>query len=120
MQVQVPQNCQEAQVPQIQSGARDCGVRGEAASGQASQATSVAKLDKPPATLTPRAPTAPTNNDSLPAVTGDLQDNSSGVMVKIQHTQTGQRRQIPRDEVLYHSHTSVLLPSAPPFSFLSP
>jgi predicted RNA-binding Zn-ribbon protein involved in translation (DUF1610 family) len=51
-------------------------VRREAASGKASQATPAAMADKPPATPTPHAPTAPSNNISLPAVTGDLQDNS--------------------------------------------
>ena len=53
-------------------------VRGgkEAASGQASEATPAAKLDKPPALLTdptPPAPTDPSNSEALPVVTGDSQ-----------------------------------------------
>jgi predicted RNA-binding Zn-ribbon protein involved in translation (DUF1610 family) len=43
----------------------------EAASGQASQATPAAELDRPPAPPTSNAPTAPSNNAAIPAVTGD-------------------------------------------------
>ena len=69
----------------------------EEASRHASQATPVAKLDKPPTIITSHAPISPPNIDSPPAVTGDLQDNSS--MVPIMHLQTGQKLQIPREEV---------------------
>jgi predicted RNA-binding Zn-ribbon protein involved in translation (DUF1610 family) len=68
----------------------------EAASGKASQATPAAKMDKPPAIITPHAPIAPSNNKSLPAVTGDLQDNSGGIPIK--HIHTGQQIRIPRKE----------------------
>jgi hypothetical protein len=51
-------------------------MREEAASRQASQAIPAAELDKPPATPTHPAPTDPSHITSLPAVTGDLQDNS--------------------------------------------
>jgi predicted RNA-binding Zn-ribbon protein involved in translation (DUF1610 family) len=69
----------------------------EAASGQASQATSAAKPDKPPATLTPHAPTAPPNINSPPAVTGDSQDSSQRHII-IFSVRTGLRRRILREE----------------------
>ncbi|KAN0111300.1 hypothetical protein V8E52_008675, partial [Russula decolorans] len=69
----------------------------EAARGQASQATSVAKLDKPPATLTPHAPTAPPNIISPPAVTGDSQDSSQRHIMVVS-IRTGLRRGILREE----------------------
>ena len=58
-------------------------MKEEAASGQASQATSTAKVDKPPAILTPHAPITrrrealdepanPSNSDATPSVTGAL------------------------------------------------
>jgi predicted RNA-binding Zn-ribbon protein involved in translation (DUF1610 family) len=72
-------------------------VEREAASRQASQATSAAKPDKPPATLTPHAPTAPPNINSPPAVTGDSQDSSQR-HIMIVSIKTGLRRGIPREE----------------------
>jgi predicted RNA-binding Zn-ribbon protein involved in translation (DUF1610 family) len=68
----------------------------EAASEQASQATSQAKLDKPAAQITSHTPTAPPNINSPPAVTGDSRGNSQ-VMLII-HIQTGRRRKIFREE----------------------
>jgi predicted RNA-binding Zn-ribbon protein involved in translation (DUF1610 family) len=62
----------------------------EAASGQASQATPAARLDKPSATLTPHAPSTPSNNDGPPAVTGDLQEPPFQRFT-IQNIQTGER-----------------------------
>ncbi|KAH9963351.1 hypothetical protein BGW80DRAFT_1352021 [Lactifluus volemus] len=67
-------------------------VRKEAASGQASQAIPVAELDKPPATPTPPTPTPPPHITSLPAVTGDSQDNSP--FMWIHSIGTGHERQI--------------------------
>ena len=78
----------------------------EAASGQASQAIPVAKLDKPPATHTPPAPTAQSNSETLPVVTGDSRDsrlrvgntNVPKVNVCVTHIQTGQRRLLKSEE----------------------
>jgi hypothetical protein len=57
-------------------------VRKEAAIGQASQATSVAKADKPPATPTPHAPTPPPHIMPLPPVTGDLEEKHRTVLLR--------------------------------------
>ena len=65
----------------------------EAASGQASQATPTAKADKPPALLTPHAPTTPSNNDGRPAVTGDSQAPPFQSFT-IQNTRTGERVEV--------------------------
>jgi predicted RNA-binding Zn-ribbon protein involved in translation (DUF1610 family) len=65
----------------------------EAASGQASRATPAAKPNKPPATLTPHAPTAPPNYDGPPAVTGDSQEPPFQSFT-IQNIQTGERVEI--------------------------
>jgi predicted RNA-binding Zn-ribbon protein involved in translation (DUF1610 family) len=72
-------------------------VRKEAASSQASQAIPAAMVDKPPATPTPHAPTTPPHIDPLPAVTGDLQDNS--IAVAIEHLHTGQQIRIREEEI---------------------
>jgi predicted RNA-binding Zn-ribbon protein involved in translation (DUF1610 family) len=73
-------------------------VRREAASGQASQATPMATMDTPPATLTPHAPTDPSHSNALPAVTGDSQDNR-GRRIWIQSRNTGFRRRIREEEL---------------------
>ncbi|KAH9956648.1 hypothetical protein BGW80DRAFT_1387278 [Lactifluus volemus] len=83
-------------------------VREEAASGQASQATPAAKLDKPPATPTPPAPTTPSYITSLPAVTGDSQDNS--LLMPIQHIETGQQLRIRKEEVPRYRDTGLWKP----------
>ena len=70
----------------------------EAARGQASQATLTAKVDKPPVTLTPYAPTAPSNIKSQPAVTGDSQDNSPEGYILIFNSQTDSCRRILWEE----------------------
>jgi predicted RNA-binding Zn-ribbon protein involved in translation (DUF1610 family) len=85
----------------------------EAASGQASKATPAAKLDKPPAIITPHAPAAPSNNESLPAVTGDLQDNSRGV--PIEHIHTGQQIRVRKEEIPRYKDTGLWKPG---WSFL--
>jgi 5-methylcytosine-specific restriction endonuclease McrA len=72
-------------------------VKGEAAGGQASQATPTAKLDKPPAKFTPTAPTPPSNINSPPVVTGDSQDNSQRY-IPIVYIQTGSRLRILRED----------------------
>ena len=73
-------------------------VRREAASGQASQATSMAQLDKPPATLTPPAPTTPTHSHALPVVTGGSQVSiPSGRLRTAVNDQTGENR-VPQTE----------------------
>jgi predicted RNA-binding Zn-ribbon protein involved in translation (DUF1610 family) len=86
----------------------------EAASEKASQATSVAKPDKPPATLTPHAPTASPNIISPPAVTGDSQDDRTREFVKnndnhilVANISTGQRRAILREEWPHYWETSL-------------
>ncbi|KAF8499854.1 hypothetical protein F5888DRAFT_116066 [Russula emetica] len=72
-------------------------MKGEAAGGQASQATPTAKLDKPPAKFTPTAPTPPSNINSPPVVTGDSQDNSQRY-IPIVYIQTGSRLRILRED----------------------
>jgi predicted RNA-binding Zn-ribbon protein involved in translation (DUF1610 family) len=80
-------------------------VRREAASGQASQATSMARLDKPTAPLTTNTPPTPgslhgqpSNNDARPAVTGDSQ-GSRPTSTLVYNVQTGQRRGIKHNDV---------------------
>lgn len=71
-------------------------VRKEAASGQASQATPAAKLDKPPATPTTHAPTTHpaamqmlANINIQPAVTGDLREGSRPGIFQFKNKETG-------------------------------
>jgi predicted Zn-ribbon and HTH transcriptional regulator len=74
-------------------------VRREAASGQASQATSpAARLDMPTATHQAWTnPPARSNNDDIPAVTGDLQVPLPGTFL-ISHSETGALRRVNRKE----------------------
>ncbi|KAF8262721.1 hypothetical protein EI94DRAFT_1742890 [Lactarius quietus] len=80
----------------------------EAASRQASQALPAAKPDKPPATLTPHAPTAPSNKDALPAVTGASQENTEYLWIVA--IASGLRRQIHRDEAPGYRATGLWRP----------
>ncbi|KAF8264047.1 hypothetical protein EI94DRAFT_535668 [Lactarius quietus] len=80
----------------------------EAASGQASQAPPAAKLDKPPATPTLHAPTAPSNNDALPVVTGASQENIEYLWIVA--IANGSRRQIWRDEAPRYRATGLWRP----------
>ena len=66
---------------------------GRAASRQASQATPATQPDKPPAILTPHAPSIPTYDDGPSVVTGDSQ-NPPFQSFTIQDTQTGERVEI--------------------------
>jgi len=86
----------------------------EAASGQASQATPPAKLNKPPATITRHIPTTgfsealnvhavPPNNEPLPVVTEGSWDNSG--TVPISNPSTGQRIRIREEEVQRYKDT---------------
>jgi predicted RNA-binding Zn-ribbon protein involved in translation (DUF1610 family) len=81
-------------------------VRREAASGQASQATPIAKIDKPPATLTHHAPpttparsnpSASSNNDGTPMVTGDSWDPDPPNFL-VSRIDTGVRHRITRKD----------------------
>jgi hypothetical protein len=63
----------------------------KAAEGQASRAPPPAQLDKPPATIAPPAPTAPTHSIVIPTVTGDLWDSNPAGPWFFNHIQTGRR-----------------------------
>ncbi|KAF8493766.1 hypothetical protein F5888DRAFT_1850646 [Russula emetica] len=70
----------------------------EAASRQASQATSLAQLDKPAAQITQHAPPAPTNSNAIPAVTGVWWETPP-LLVPMVHTKTGLYRLMRREQV---------------------
>ena len=70
----------------------------EAASRQVSQPTPTARLDKPTATLTPHAPTAPSNFNTLPVVTGGSRVRYPSGTKVARHTQTGEERILFRSE----------------------
>jgi predicted RNA-binding Zn-ribbon protein involved in translation (DUF1610 family) len=65
----------------------------EAASGQASQATPVARLDMPTAPPTSHAPTDPPHNSAIPVVTGDSQEPSESF--RMTEVATGRRITAP-------------------------